>query len=83
MYLLGAPTFKILTGHKPLLSMFNKITAKLPPRKERSVMDMQDVDYELIYEPGKDEQDPFDFISRHPLPLTSSDNTESLHKVYH
>ena len=47
MYLLGAPKFKIITGHKPLLSMFNKVIAKLPPRIERWVMDMQDVDYEL------------------------------------
>ena len=67
MYLLGAPKFKIITGHKPLLSMFNKVTAKLPPRIEHWVMDMQDVDYELIYEPGKDEQDPLDFLSRHPI----------------
>ena len=27
MYLLGAPKFKIITYHKPLLSMFNKETA--------------------------------------------------------
>ena len=54
MYLLGAPKFKIITGHKPLLGMVNKTTAKLPPRIERWVMDMQDVDYELIYESGKD-----------------------------
>ena len=54
MYLLGAPTFKIITGHKPSLSMFNKVTAKLPPRIARWVKDMQDVDYELIFELGKD-----------------------------
>ena len=81
MYLLGAPKFKIITGHKPLLSMFNKATAKLPPRIERWVMDMQDVDYELIYEPGKDEQDPLDFLSRHPLPVSGTDNTEKIIKT--
>ena len=80
MYLLGAHKFKIITGHKPLLSMFNKATAKLPPRIERWVMDMQDVDYELIYEPGKDEQDPLDFLSRHPLPVSGTDNTEKIIK---
>ena len=42
MYLLGAPKFKMITSHKPLLSMFNKATAKLPPRIEKWVMDMQD-----------------------------------------
>ena len=80
MYLLGAPKFKIINGHKPLLSMFNKATAKLPPRIERWVMDMQDLDYELIYEPGKDEQDPLDFLSRHPLLVSGTDNTEKIIK---
>ena len=35
LYLLGAPKFKIITGHKPILSMFNKARAKLPTRIER------------------------------------------------
>ena len=80
MYLLGAPIFKIITAHKPLLPMFNKPTAKLPPRIERWVMDMQDVDFELVYEPGKDEADPLDYLSRHPLPVTGTDNTERVIK---
>ena len=37
-------------------------------------MDMQDVDYE----PGKDEADPMDFLSRHPLPETGEDETEDM-----
>ena len=80
MYLLGAPKFKIITGHKPILSMFNKASTKLPPRIERWVMDMQDVDFELVYEPGKDEQDPLDFLSRHPLAVSGTDNTEKIVK---
>ncbi|XP_064622622.1 uncharacterized protein K02A2.6-like [Lineus longissimus] len=67
---------RIVTAHKPLLPLFNKATAKLPPRIERWVMDMQDVEFELEYQPGKDEQDPLDFLSRHPLPTTGNDNTE-------
>ncbi len=43
-------------------------------------MDMQDVDYELVYEPGRDEQDPLDFLSRHPLPENGTDNTEKVIK---
>jgi hypothetical protein len=35
-------------------------------------MDMQDVDYEMLYEPGKDVADPLDFLSRHPLPESFS-----------
>ena len=48
MYLLGAPKFKIITSHEPLLPMFNKATAKFPPRIEKWAMDMQDVDFELV-----------------------------------
>ena len=53
MYLLGAPRFTIVTEHKPLLSMFSKPTAKLPPRIEKWVMDMQNIDFEMKYEPWK------------------------------
>ena len=78
IYLLGAPRFRIVTAHKPLLPLFNKVKAKMPPRVEKWVMEMQDVDYELVYEPGKDEADPLDYLSRHPLPETGDDNTEKI-----
>ena len=41
-------------------------------------MEMQDVDYELVYEPGKDSADPMDYLSRHPLPETETDDTEKM-----
>ena len=41
-------------------------------------MEMQDVDYELVYEPGKYEAGPLDFLSRHPLPETGDDKTEKI-----
>ena len=78
IYLLGAPRFRIVTAHKPLIPLFNKVKAKVPPRIERWIMEMQDVDYELVYEPGKDEIDPLDFLSRHPLPETGDDKTEKI-----
>ena len=81
MYLLGAPRFKIVTSHKPLIPMFNKACAKLPPRIEKWIMEMQDVDFELIYEPGKDAADPMDYLSRHPLPDTEKDDTEKTIKL--
>ena len=56
--------------------MFNKSCTKLPPRIEKWIMEMQDVDYELVYEPGKDAADPLDYLSRHPLPETERDDTE-------
>ena len=37
---------------------------------------MQDVDFEMKYEPGRDELDPLDFLSRHPLPVIENDDTE-------
>ena len=60
----GAPRFTIVTAHKPLLPMFGKPSVKLPRRIEKWVMDMQDVDFEMKYEPGSDELDPLDFLSR-------------------
>ena len=80
VYLLGAPRFTIVTAHKPLLPLFNKTKTNMPPRIEKWVMQMQDVDYELIYEPGKDESDPLDYLSRHPLPETGDDDTEKIIK---
>ena len=81
IYLLGAPRFTIVTAHKPLLTLFNKATAKLPPRIEKWVMAMQDVDYEMKYQPGKDEADPLDFLSRHPMPETEEDEAEHIVKT--
>ena len=65
MYLQGTPRFTIVTAHKALLSMFNKPSAKLPPPPphiERWVMDMQDVDFEMKYEPGS-----FRFLIKTPI----------------
>ena len=81
IYLLGAPRFTIVTAHKPLLPLFNKPTAKLPPRIEKWVLDMQDVDFEMKYEPGRDEADPLDFLSRHPLPIIGNNSTEKILKA--
>ena len=81
MYLLGAPKFKIVTSHKPLIPMFNKPCAKLPPIIEKWIMEMQDVDFELVYEPGKDAADPMDYLSRHPLSEVETDDTERTIKM--
>ena len=67
-----------MTAHKPLVPLFNKVKAKVPPRIEKWIMEMQDVDYKLVYEPGKDEADPLDFLSRHPLPEAGHDKTEKI-----
>ena len=41
-------------------------------------MEMQDMDYELMYEPGKNEADPIDFLFRNPLPEKGHDKTENI-----
>ncbi len=80
IYLLGAPKFKIIAARKPLLPLFNKATMRPPPRMEKWVIGMQDVDFALIYEPGKDDADPLDFLSRHPLPEKGNDAVERVIK---
>ena len=42
---------------------------------------MQDIDFELVYEPGKDAADPMDYLSRHPLPVSEKDDTEKTIKM--
>ncbi|XP_013396147.1 uncharacterized protein LOC106163177 [Lingula anatina] len=69
--------FSIIEAHKPLVPMFNKAQAKLPPRTEKLVMDLQDVDYEVVYEPGKNDADP-DYLSRYPLPQMGGHSTEKM-----
>ncbi|KAL9983275.1 hypothetical protein ACROYT_G005421 [Oculina patagonica] len=73
--------FTIITVHKSLLPLFNKPTAKLPPRIEKWAMGMQDVDFEMKYEPGKDEADPLDFLLRYPLPVAGRNDTEKILKA--
>lgn len=39
-------------------------------------MELQDVDFELVHETGKDAADLLDYLLRHPLPETESDDTK-------
>ncbi|KAK3745368.1 hypothetical protein QZH41_001397 [Actinostola sp. cb2023] len=74
LYLLGGKHFKIATDHKPLLPLFNNPQAKLPPRIERMVMKMQNLDFTMMHIPGK--ENATDYMSRHPLPETGKDRTD-------
>ena len=44
-------------------------------------MDMKDVDFEMKYEPGRDEVDPLDFLSRYPLAVIGNNSTETILKA--
>ena len=79
MYLLGADHFKLATDHKPLLPIFNNPRAKLPPRIERMVIKMQNLDFTALYIPGK--KNATNYISRHPLPEIVKTGHESHVKV--
>ena len=74
MYILGAPHFQLATDHKPLLPLLNKSTAKLPPRIERIVMKMQNLDFTAIHITGKSNMT--DYLSQHPLPETEETRHE-------
>ncbi|KAL9986101.1 hypothetical protein ACROYT_G000181 [Oculina patagonica] len=54
-----------------------KVKAKVPPRIEKRIMEMQYVDYELVNEPGKDN------LSRHPLAETGGYKTEKIIREEH
>ena len=66
-YLVGAPdSIKLVTGRKPLLSIFNG-NRKGSIRSEKVKMRHQDINFEVIYQEGKFNQT--DFISRRGKPL--------------
>lgn len=43
-------------------------------------MGLQDVDFGLVYNPGKNEAEPLDFLSRNLLPETSQDTVDEIVK---
>ena len=75
IYVLEATQFELATDHKPLLPIFNNPKVKLPPRIERMVMKIQNLDFTAIYIPGK--KNVTDYISRHPLPEIAVTGRES------
>ena len=51
-YLFGKP-FVIITDHKPLLMIHNKLLKSAPPRLQRLLVKIQGYDFQLVYRPGK------------------------------
>ena len=49
LHVLGATGFRIVTAHKPLIPLFDKLKAKVPSRIEKWIMEMQDVRLRLDY----------------------------------
>ena len=53
IYLLGAPRFRIVATHKPLIPLVNKVKAKIPPRIDKWIMEMPDVDLSWCTNQGR------------------------------
>jgi len=64
LYLYGAQ-FTIITDHQPLLGIFSSHKA-MSARINRWKLRLMPYNYHLAYQPGKDEKNPADFLSRHP-----------------
>ena len=81
LYVYGAK-FRILTDHKPLLGIV-KSYRQTSPRIDRWRLRLMPYSYELVYKPGKDDENPADYISRHPVhkPPKTSVAEEYVHYI--
>ena len=72
LYVQGAP-FKLITDHKPLLGIVksrNPTTARI----ERWRLRLMPYEVEFVYRPGRNEQNPADYISRRPQTTPAREN---------
>ena len=69
--------FKVITDHKPLVSLFNNPSSKLYARIERWLLELQQNRFTVEYRPGA--SNPADSASRHPVgnPESHSYDVES------
>lgn len=74
LYLYGHP-FTMVTDHKPLEMIWNNPRSKQPARIERWGLRLQPYNFRVEYRKGAD--NPADYMSRHPLPVQSSQNTRA------
>ena len=68
LYLYGS-SFRVITDHKPLETIFNNPTCKATARLERLQLRLQPYKTAVVYKPGAD--NPADHMSRHPDPKQS------------
>ena len=77
-YLFGC-RFKVLTDHKPLVSIWRKPLASAPPRLQRLLIKLQGYDFDIEYKPGPT-MVIADALSRLPNPSKFNDAIERIHR---
>lgn len=78
IYLRGAPSFAVITDHKPLVTIWSK--PRPPLRIERWGLRLQPYKLTIIYKPGRD--NPADYMSRHPLTHRNVSISQSVAEQY-
>ena len=73
LYLYGSE-FTIATDHKPLLGIFNS-HKPTSARIDRWKLRLMPYNCQLTYRPGKDAENPADFMSRHPSNIESKERS--------
>ena len=73
LYLYGSE-FTIATDHKPLLGIFNS-HKPTSARIDRWKLRLMPYNCQLTYRPGKDAENPADFMSRHPSNIESKESS--------
>jgi hypothetical protein len=79
-YLVGLPSFELITDHKPLVPLLTtKDLDQGPVRCQRMLMKMMRFNATVRHVPGKDNI-VADTLSRAPLPNTGEDDSESINE---
>ncbi|KAK3800528.1 hypothetical protein RRG08_066382 [Elysia crispata] len=79
LYLYGTD-FTIITDHKQLETIFSRPRTSPSARIERWLLRMQPYSFNVKYRPGQD--NPSDYLSRHPIMTTSTSTTENCRGIY-
>lgn len=74
LYVYGKP-FVVATDHKPLVALFTGTSSKLPPRIEKWMLQLQNYNCKVEYQPGS--RNPVDYLSRHPRPATAQEEEDA------
>ena len=80
LYLFGS-SFTIITDHKPLIGILQN-QKPATARMERWRLRLMPYQMNLIYKPGKNENNPADYISRHPQTQPRRENAAEEYIAY-